>query len=175
MESGISENVASAYKSALNPTQLGSEFYTRDSLERLVSDLKAARSDPKQAMSKDESDKDLDFIKALQDLPSLTSTQRTQLNQCVPLPTDSARGQKLDQCLAVVDDVRQAALRVSASTAIAQIAAESSQKMLDQRQSLHAFWIQGAQLILLNLLLPLLTALFGYIFGTQHASGSTAS
>jgi hypothetical protein len=55
------------------------------------------------------------------------------------------------------------------------MAAESAQKIQDQRQSLHLFWIQAAQLILLNLLLPLLTALFGYIFGTQQGSGKSTS
>ncbi len=39
----------------------------------------------------------------------------------------------------------------------------------EQRAAFRAFWLQMAQLILLNLLLPLLTALLGYIFGTTQA------
>lgn len=33
----------------------------------------------------------------------------------------------------------------------------------------HSFWLQAVQLILLNLLLPLLTGLFGYIFGSRKS------
>ena len=42
-------------------------------------------------------------------------------------------------------------------------------QLADQRAAFRAFWLQMAQLILLNLLLPLLTALLGYIFGTTRA------
>jgi hypothetical protein len=89
----------------------------------------------------------------------------------VPLPTDATRNQKLDQCIAAIGDIRQAALGSAASTATSQIAGEATTKIQDQRQNLHTFWIQVAQLVLLNLLLPLLTALFGYIFGTQQSAG----
>ena len=41
-------------------------------------------------------------------------------------------------------------------------------QLADQRAAFRAFWLQMAQLILLNLLLPLLTALLGYIFGTTR-------
>ncbi len=42
-------------------------------------------------------------------------------------------------------------------------------QLADQRAAFRAFWLQMTQLILLNLLLPLLTALLGYIFGTTRA------
>ena len=103
-------------------------------------------------------------------LPSVTSTQNDQIKACVPLPTDPAtRVLKLDRRLGVIESVRSAALDTAAGATNAQIAGESVNKINEQRQSLHLFWIQVAQLILLNLLLPLLTALFGYIFGTQQA------
>jgi hypothetical protein len=38
----------------------------------------------------------------------------------------------------------------------------------DHRQAFRLFWLQAAQLVLLNLLLPLLTALLGYIFGSRE-------
>jgi hypothetical protein len=47
-------------------------------------------------------------------------------------------------------------------------ATASATAMLEHRKNLQQFWLQAAQLILLNLLLPLLTALFGYIFGRQQ-------
>ncbi len=41
-----------------------------------------------------------------------------------------------------------------------------------QRESLRKFWIQGVQTILVNVLLPLATALLGYVFGTQSQASS---
>jgi hypothetical protein len=35
--------------------------------------------------------------------------------------------------------------------------------------------VQAAQLVLLNLLLPLLIVLFGYVFGTQHNNANSSS
>ena len=42
----------------------------------------------------------------------------------------------------------------------------------DNHQALRTFWISATQLILVNVLLPLLTALLGYIFGRQTAQSS---
>jgi hypothetical protein len=39
-----------------------------------------------------------------------------------------------------------------------------------QRESFRKFWLQSIQMILLNMLLPVLTALLGYVFGTQSNS-----
>lgn len=36
-----------------------------------------------------------------------------------------------------------------------------------QRKAFHEFWLEGIQRILMNALLPVLTALLGYLFGTQ--------
>ena len=52
-------------------------------------------------------------------------------------------------------------------------ATASATAMLEHRKNLQQFWLQAAQLILLNLLLPLLTALFGYIFGRQQTERSS--
>jgi hypothetical protein len=72
--------------------------------------------------------------------------------------------------LVIARDVSSAYKQVAAAGVVnAQVAGESAGKINEQRVAMHAFWIQAAQLILLNLLLPLLTALFGYIFGTQQA------
>lgn len=173
MDLRIAGDVAGAYKQVLNPSRVGSEFYTLDRLERFASDLDAARTHSTQTLSTESVQNEQDVIKMLGDLPSLTSTQKAQLDQCVPLPTDSTRAEKLGQCITVIDNVRQSAIAAVASATTAQMAADAAGKIQDQRQSFHQFWIQAAQLILLNLLLPLLTGLFGYIFGTQQASGTS--
>lgn len=175
MDYTVAKNLADAYKQVLNPSRIGSEFYTLDRLEQFSADLNAARANANQTMSKESAQRDQDVIKMLGELPSLTGMQKAQLNQCLPLPTDSSRDGKLGQCIAVVDSVRQSAMGAAASATTAQIASEFAGKIQEQRQSLHQFWIQVAQLVLLNLLLPLLTGLFGYIFGTQQASGKSSS
>ena len=48
--------------------------------------------------------------------------------------------------------------------------ADITRQLAEERAAFRAFWLQIAQLILLNLLLPLLTALLGYIFGTSRAA-----
>lgn len=169
MDWTIATNVGDSYKQALTSNRAGAEFYTLDRLERFASDLSTARSNSTQTLSAAAAQKDQEAIQMLGQLPSLTSAQQAQLKQCVPLPTDSSRNEKLDQCVTIANSVRQAALEAASSSTTAQIAGEATTKIHEQRQSLHTFWIQVAQLILLNLLLPLLTALFGYIFGTQQS------
>lgn len=173
MDFRIAADVAGAYRQALTPSRVGSEFFTLDRLEQFTADLNTARANPKQTMSQESDLRGREVIQMLGDLPSLTSAQKAQLSECIPLPTDASRGEKLGQCVAIAESVRQAALGAAASARTAQMAGESVGKIQDQRQSLHQFWIQVAQLILLNLLLPLLTALFGYIFGTQQAAGKS--
>ena len=41
-----------------------------------------------------------------------------------------------------------------------------SRQIVDAKQAERSFWMQFSQMILLNLLLPVLTAILGYVFGT---------
>lgn len=45
--------------------------------------------------------------------------------------------------------------------------AELTRQIVDAKQAQRAFWIQFSQMILLNLLLPVLTAILGYVFGAN--------
>lgn len=47
---------------------------------------------------------------------------------------------------------------------------ELSRQIADAKQAQRTFWMQFAQMILLNLLLPVLTAILGYIFGANSAA-----
>jgi hypothetical protein len=85
---------------------------------------------------------------------------------CIPLPTDASRDDKLSRCLSRILEVRQVAMEARAARS-AKFANDALDRLSTQRKGIHDFWLQAAQLVLLNLLLPLLTALFGYIFGTQ--------
>lgn len=44
---------------------------------------------------------------------------------------------------------------------------EINRQIVDARQQQRAFWMQFAQMILLNLLMPVLTAILGYVFGAN--------
>jgi hypothetical protein len=165
----VGADVRGAYKEVLNPSRIGSEFYTLGRLEKLSLDLSTARQNTAFQMDTEATNNASSIITILDDLPSVTVTQKEQLQDCVPLPSDASRDDKIDQCLAILETVRQAALEAASSLTNAQTASESVDEIGSQRAAFHSFWIQAAQLILLNLLLPLLTALFGYIFGTQQA------
>ena len=171
MENVVAYNVSHAYEQILDANRVGSEFYTLDRLKRLEDGLTDILKNPSKTMLPDDLLNAGKVIEMLGHLPSLTSAEKTQLEYCIsqpPLP-DPSRSGKLSGCLEVLARIKQAALGAAASSANAQIAGESANKIGEQRQALHTFWIQAAQLILLNLLLPLLTALFGYIFGSQQA------
>ena len=165
----VGSDVHHAYREVLNPSRIGSEFYSLGRLEKLSLDFSAVRQDASLQMSAEAAKNANEMISLLGSLPSVTITQKAQLRECVPIPSDASRNEKVDKCLSILETVRQAALEAASSVTNAQTAADSADKIASQRQAFHSFWLQAAQLVLLNLLLPLLTALFGYIFGTQQA------
>ena len=174
MEFVVGHNVQKAYNQVRDTNRSRSEFYTLDRLERLSVDLKDARDNQSKApLSAESLQNAQNIMEMLGRLPSVTSTQKSQLKDCIPPPSDVTRNEKLDRCLQMIEGTRQAALEAAAGATSAQVAGESANRINEHRMSLHTFWIQAAQLILLNLLLPLLTALFGYIFGTQQAQRSS--
>jgi hypothetical protein len=80
------------------------------------------------------------------------------------------RSDAFDECARILDPLRQ----VSAGQAIdldrLRLMKDYAKDAHDHRQAFRSFWLQAAQLVLLNLLLPLLTALLGYIFGSQRST-----
>jgi hypothetical protein len=170
MDVSIGRDVHTQYEQILNPKRIGSELFALDRLQHLLDDLAAARKDPAWQMSAESHQNAEGVLKMIEALPSVASTQKTQLEECLlQLPTGASRNDKLDRCVGIIESIKHEALEAAAFATNAQVAGESAAKMNEYRQSLHTFWIQAAQLILLNLLLPLLTALFGYVFGTQQA------
>ncbi len=165
----VGNDVKRAYAQVMNPSRISSEFYILGSLEALVGDFKRASDDERWTMSNASATNEATLTAFLAKLPSVTSSQRSIMAACHPLPEGTLRNPTIEKCITVLNDVRQAALEAAASTNNVQVAGEAADKLLAHRQALLSFWLQAAQLILLNLLLPLLTALFGYIFGTQQA------
>jgi hypothetical protein len=174
MEWMIGSDVRQAYKRILSPSRVGAEFQSIAQLEKFAADLSDARKNPKVQWTNESLQNGQDLLKLVDELPSITADKKAYLKDCVPPPpvSDASRDNKLDGCLGILSGIKQAALEAAAAATDEKVAADSAGKIGEQRQSLHLFWVQVAQLILLNLLLPLLTALFGYIFGTQQVQRS---
>jgi hypothetical protein len=175
MEGKIGRDVGGAYTWALEASRTASGFKWIDRLESTTAELRLARSRADGHMSEAALQNAQEVLRMAARLPSLPDGQREQLGRCVPLPTDSSRNEAVDRCVEILERIDRDALGTFATTSTAGIAGDFATRLHEQRQGLHQFWIQAAQLILLNLLLPLLTALFGYIFGRQSGSESKSS
>ena len=108
------------------------------------------------------------LIDKLQANPELAAADKPLLEACRKMPPAAATGREdaLRRCAAIVD--RHLPSRGSLAERVKMIQ-ELQKQAADDRQAFRAFWLQMAQMILLNLFFPLLTALLGYIFGTQQA------
>ena len=169
MDITVASDVNSAYQQVYSVGPMGAEFNMVQSIEAVSTDLNKAK-DPKFQLSADIIKKEEDIGASVAQLPSVLPAERSVLTTCAPPPTDQAtRESAIDQCLNLLAQLKEGLLAEASSVAHSQAAADAVNKIGEQRQSLHTFWIQAAQLVLLNLLLPLLTALFGYIFGTQQS------
>lgn len=97
-----------------------------------------------------------------------TERQKVTLAACVPFPSTD-RPLQLGDCADLLRTMRSAAAAAGANLDKIRVITEFAKTVDEQNRGYQAFWLQVAQLLLLNLLLPLLTGLFGYIFGTQGA------
>ena len=100
--------------------------------------------------------------------PWVTASQVESLKICVPLPAAETAGRAahLQECATALETLFVNSISPPQRIAVM----DSIQKALaEERTAQRAFWLQVAQLVLINLLLPILTALLGYIFGTQQA------
>lgn len=77
----------------------------------------------------------------------------------------------IENCIKTLESVRYA-VGGPMDTDRLRVMRDFAKDVHDKHQGLRTFWINATQLVLVNVLLPLLTALLGYIFGRQ-ASGST--
>lgn len=72
---------------------------------------------------------------------------------------------------------RESALGYSLPPGSADVAADTLRfrLMAAERTAFRAFWLQMVQMVLVNVLLPVLTALLGYVFGTQARAANQDS
>lgn len=97
------------------------------------------------------------------------SNQLKTLDLCkIPPAEAKARATAMKACAQTLDALTAAD---SAATQKVGFMAKAQEAVVTDRAATRAFWMQIAQLLLINLLLPILTALLGYIFGTQRSAG----
>jgi hypothetical protein len=177
MEWRVASDVEGAYAKVRTTEQLGTELLIVGALDRFATDIKAAQDNPTATWSDESLRNAQDILARLSRIPSATSVQKETLKVCIPPPAAAVadRDAKLKKCVELLGELGKAVIAAASVGADLQAASESTTKINEQRKALHDFWIQAAQLILLNLLLPILTALLGYIFGTQQAARTNGS
>jgi hypothetical protein len=147
-------------------------LYLAVRLRNFADALSRAGSDPKFTVSDKTATDEKALVETLNQFPSLIDNDaKVKLDSCVAtlsVPTTD-RKTALQPCIDAINKVRSEGLTTAAAAFSFEMASEASSKILEQRQSLHEFWLKAAQLILLNLLLPVLTAALGYTFGHQQA------
>jgi hypothetical protein len=155
-------------------------LYMGQRIQRFSSDLVKAKEDPSFVALRNDIADDKALSETLGSLPGVNDEQHAQLTQCISLISNKAsnaseRPAKLQPCIDVLEEIRTQGMSAATAALSFQMASEASTKLFEQRQSLHEFWLKAAQLILLNLLLPVLTAVIGYTFGSNQAQQSSAS
>lgn len=168
MEFNINRDVSRLYGQIVNPNRVGAEVYVFGQIESMMADVRAAADSPDGQLSvtaQTNADKVVAMVDLLQ---GVSAADKTAIAACRDLPEGATRQTTAELCVNALESIRTAAIEASSGLADAEIVSKFAAQAIEQRESFHAFWIQAAQLILLNLLLPLLTGLFGYIFGTQQ-------
>ncbi len=170
MEFFVGSDVKAAYTQVILSNRPAAELYVLSNIERMITDVQSLEKKPDNQMPEDAAANMANVIKLVTATHSIAASDRDTIKGCIAPPLDLSRADYIRRCVAALNRVRESAIEISALNGSAEVASDFATKILQQRESLHTFWIQAAQLILLNLLLPLLTALFGYIFGTQQGT-----
>jgi len=171
MDLVVGSNLTGIYRQGGTPTREDIATYTAGQLEQFSHDVAQAQQDPKWLLEGNAKTRDQDVVASLSLLVGFATAQKDQLSDCITVMSTagSDRSTKLAACKTVLDDIRTHGLGAAMTVTTLQIATESAARLGEQRQTFHQFWLQAAQLVLLNLLLPVLTAILGYTFGNQQA------
>jgi hypothetical protein len=172
MDLVVGSDIATAYARTGAPAPAGAEIMALSKLDDLRAEYAALAREPTRQMSSRAVEDSRVILETLDRAPSVDRDRIDQLKECASLPTNEARAEKLMACNTVLANLARVVVLAAGREVGLQMASESADRIDKQRQALHQFWLQAAQLVLLNLLLPLLTALLGYIFGTQQSQNS---
>lgn len=172
MDFRIGSDVRTSYRNVTATSPVGAELKTIQQIDAFSAALREADADPGVQISEEAARIGRELNALVERIQSLSMLDKGKLPACLQPLAPETRKSVLKQCIDLVSDLKVVLIAQSATLAHSLTAGEAADKIDRHRQNLHTFWIQAAQLILLNLLLPLLTALFGYVFGTQQGQRS---
>ncbi len=138
----------------------------------------AARTKPDAPANENDTKQIRAVVDQLKASKAVAGAKAERLDQCIQFattkptgkqkPTDVAkRTATLSECGKILEPLSQVSPAQAMDIERLRLLKDYAKDAHEHRQAFRSFWLQAAQLILLNLLLPLLTALLGYIFGTQ--------
>ncbi len=169
VQNGVS--LDGAYQSVIRQATVGFDFPDGLAIGRIEKLLEVAQHAPDRRLSADELRDSLATIGAINRVPTTSDLQREDLTRCIPLPLPASdREQRLSRCIDTLALLQQGASSAALNLEKLHALTEFAKEVNEHRQTFRTFWLQLAQLILLNLLLPLLTALLGYIFGITRTT-----
>jgi hypothetical protein len=111
----------------------------------------------------------LDDQSANPDSPAWLAAAVTRCRPALQADKSDAARSGLDDCLMLLNTLRLQSAHADISPERSRFATELLKQLTQAQQEQRTNWLQLAQMILLNLLLPLLTAVFGYAFGREQA------
>jgi hypothetical protein len=162
--------ISQIYSQILRQAGLGAEYSDPDSIEKVIAVIRQGIENPDAIAMDADQQSERSLEDTLLRFKMLTAEQQSVLGKCVPFPRGIDRTSILKSCVDLLGLEERAARGAAANIDKLKLIIEFSKDVDARHQGLYSFWIQMAQLILLNLLLPLLTGLFGYIFGTQQGN-----
>jgi hypothetical protein len=169
MELVVGHEVSSLFRLGQECRHSGAPFLMLARMEQFAHDLDQAQHDPAWVAPAGSLENARNVAASLALLPGMTLAQTGQLKECVELLSAVGdRASKLAPCESLLEAERKDAVQAESTAISVQMADDAATRLNDHRQSLHQFWLQAAQLVLLNLLLPVLTAILGYTFGARQ-------
>jgi hypothetical protein len=162
---------ATIYNSIVSQASSVSDPPNQTLTDKYSKTLRGAALDPSMALPAEDQTAAQSLFANLKSAGAISDPQLASLKACIPLPAaGDGRAGALAACAGILEEAGKKASAASPGLERIRLLTEFSKQLNEHQQSFHTAWFQQAQLILLNLLLPLLTGLFGYIFGTQQAS-----
>jgi hypothetical protein len=166
-------NQAIIYEKVLSQATSAPNSLNQALTDKYITTLRDAALDSNVTLDAEEQAAAQPLFTSLKRVGAISDQQLASLNGCIPFPSISdGRAAAFISCAGILDEAKKKIMAASPALERIRLLTDFSKQVNEHRQNFHTAWFQEAQLILLNLLLPLLTGLFGYIFGTQQAPGA---
>jgi hypothetical protein len=162
------------YRNTMSADKVASEAVFASEIEHLTRTINAIKRDKTYAPDEAELSNASGLSNEVKLIEAMPVERRKTFIDCADLENFKQEKVDADTCLKSIADLGKDALASYSQQSMSKVSSEFLLKLNERHTSVHAFFLQVAQMLLLNLILPLLTALLGYIFGTQQASASGA-